>query len=491
MKTLLQLSFLLLISSSVSAQLIVDHVAIQVTNMDVTTSTTVGQITINPTASGKVIVHFDGVCLSTAGDRIILAASNTVNWSANDGNVGVEAYDADQNSNSFSHTRVYDVTAGSQTFYAVAHNFVETDGNGMASIYGNLSVEFVPSSDGIVMHDGITSGSINLTNETIVSQLTIAPTVDGKVIVRFDGVCGTLSGGGFIVLAASDNGSWGVNDGNVAIESLDFDIRFISFSHTRVYDIAAGSHTYYAVAQNYDATAGTTGAIYGSLTVQFIPDEGVIVAQTGVSSSNTNVASTTTLGQVSIDPLVDGKVIVSFDGFCYASDGDRIVLAGSDDTSWSPNAGSVSVEAIPGLSNGRTFSHSRVYDVSAGNHTFYAVAQNYVETAGNGIISVFGSLTVKFVPNPSVVGVTGFNTTQVNLYPNPTSGMVFVQTTTNKDTRLVLIDALGRTVAVKKNSNSQSTFDLSDFENGVFHIQLIDATNGNLLSDRKVVKVAE
>ena len=91
-----------------------------------------------------MVVHFDGICIADVGDRIVLAASNTPGWLPNDGNVNIEVVDNDVNRASFSHTRVYDVTAGSHDFYAVAQNYVEMDGSGIASIYASLTVEFFP-----------------------------------------------------------------------------------------------------------------------------------------------------------------------------------------------------------------------------------------------------------------------------------------------------------------------------------------------------------
>ncbi|NSW95224.1 MAG: hypothetical protein HPY62_11010, partial [Bacteroidales bacterium] len=87
---------------------------------------------------------FDGKCLSSPGDAIILAASNSTSWGMNDGNVYLEAIDSDIDRNSFSHTRVYSIGAGSTTLRAVGQNWVETDGDGIASVYGSLTVVFFP-----------------------------------------------------------------------------------------------------------------------------------------------------------------------------------------------------------------------------------------------------------------------------------------------------------------------------------------------------------
>ncbi|NSW94707.1 MAG: fibronectin type III domain-containing protein, partial [Bacteroidales bacterium] len=226
------------------------HTGIIQTNVDLNTRKTLGQITINPSVSGKVIVSFDGVCFSSPGDRIVLAASNTTNWVSNDGNVHFEAFDSDLNTNAFSHTRVYDVTPGSHTFYAVGQNYVETDGDGLASIYGSLTVQFIPSTSGsIVGFSGIIRPNVNVTSTTTVGSVTINPSVPGKAIVKFDGVC-VSSPGDRIILAASNTSSWYANDGSVSVEVPNSDIDRKSFCHTRVYDVSPGSNTFNAVVQN-------------------------------------------------------------------------------------------------------------------------------------------------------------------------------------------------------------------------------------------------
>jgi hypothetical protein len=115
------------------------------TNVDVETAVvTMGQLTIDAPSSGTAVVRYEGICVSGPDDRIVMAASNTANWNVNDGVVGVEAVSAGLNFNGFSHTRAYDIAAGSHTFYAVCQNYVETAGTGVASNYASLSVEFFP-----------------------------------------------------------------------------------------------------------------------------------------------------------------------------------------------------------------------------------------------------------------------------------------------------------------------------------------------------------
>lgn len=116
---------------------------ISVTRIDVRTSAVdVGKVTLNITAPGKVVLTFSGDGVPDTGDRLVLAASDeSKTWGVNDGNVSIKA------SGSFSHTRSYTYSAavGPKTFYAVAQNYVDTKGNGQASIYATLSATFYPN----------------------------------------------------------------------------------------------------------------------------------------------------------------------------------------------------------------------------------------------------------------------------------------------------------------------------------------------------------
>lgn len=478
----LLISFLILafLPNVVSADPIIKHLAISKTGIDVSSTTVVGEIAIEPTESGKVIVRFDGQCYSTPGDLIVLAASDAPSWSVNDGNVGVEALDTDIRINSFSHTRVYNVTAGAQTFYAVAHNYVELDGDGEISIYGSLTVEFIPSGDNVVRSIGISESSIDLSTLTVLGEISMNPAEAGKVIVRFDGNCYTTPGDR-IVLAASDAPSWSVSDGNVGVEAIDADLNHRPFSHTRVYDVAAGSQTFYAVGQNYVETAGDGIAyIYGTLTVEFIPTGDKIVGFAGIVETGIDVSNVTPFAEITIDPPVDGRVIVNFDGQCISSAGDRIILAASDNLSWLANDGHVGVEAIDADLNTNCFSHSRSYDVAAGTHTFYAVVQNYAETAGDGIASVYGALTVKFVPQAPALAVDDVIRNEYNIYPIPASDVLNVEGLST-NSRLSIYSISGKELMNIEAVNPTTLLSISDLAQGVYFLKISEKGNSKIL----------
>ncbi len=117
----------------------IDWKNINKTNIDVTSDVVVATVALNTPSTGYVVVRFDGKAYADEGDRLILAASNDMNWHLNDGSV---SFKGDNNAHPFSHTRVYEVEEGSYNFYAVVRNYVDTAGDGRASIYGTLTATY-------------------------------------------------------------------------------------------------------------------------------------------------------------------------------------------------------------------------------------------------------------------------------------------------------------------------------------------------------------
>ncbi len=444
------------------------------THIDLSSSTVLGQVTINAPTAGKAIVHFNGMCIPDPGDKIVLAASNDNAWHVNDGCVTVEAVDDDVNTRPFSHTRVYDVTPGNHTFYAIGHNYVETAGDGEASIYGCLTVEFIPQGNCLVAFEGIQKTHVDLSSSTVLGQVAINPTTAGKAIVHFDGLC-VSDPGDRIVLAASNTDSWSANGGNIGVEALDDDIDENSFSHTRVYDVTPGNHTFYAIGHNFVETAGDGEAsIYGSLTVEFIPQGDCLVAFEGVQKTHINLEeSIKVLKQLSLNVPTAGKAIVHFDGQCISEPGDRIILAASNVIDYGVNNGHVGVEAVDDDVNRNSFSHTRVYDVTPGNYTFYAIGHNYVETAGGGEASIYGSLVVKFFPN-SQVFVNDLEKTSWVVYPNPTSDVLFIESEIYEDVIAEILDCKGQVIRRISLENYKTAINTEALSSGVYFVKIVD-----------------
>lgn len=93
---------------------------------------------------GKVFVYFDGFAIANVGVRFTFAASDHIGWTANARNSNIKVPNSDQNHANFAHAMVYDVTPSPSTFYAIAQNYVETDGSGVGSVYGNLCAVYFP-----------------------------------------------------------------------------------------------------------------------------------------------------------------------------------------------------------------------------------------------------------------------------------------------------------------------------------------------------------
>ncbi|GEM_PF-1375009 len=117
-----------------------------------------------------------------------------------------------------------------------------------------------------------------------------------------------------------------------------------------------------------------------------------------ISESGIDVqTSAVTLATVSITAPTAGYVVVRFDGRANADTGDRLLLAASDTTSYSFSVDKCVV--FEGDGNDHPFSHTRVYTVDAGIHSFYAGAKNSVNIAGDGKAYIYGMLIATFYPN--------------------------------------------------------------------------------------------
>lgn len=461
-KNLLCAFLMLVVYTSAQSQALIagQNIAIVDSNFRQANAIVLGSIPMNIPTAGKVVVRFDGTCLADSGDRIVLAASNSTSWNVNSGSVGIEVAAAASGRRSFSHTQVYSVSAGSQTFYAVGQNYVNEGGSGYATVYGTLTAEFFPNSGGIMVADTTIdfSGYVRPAS-TAMTQVTINAPTAGTVLVHIDGQVYSTWGDD-IVLAAGTSTSWGVNNGNVTVQAASNSIDISPYSYTSSYTVSAGPTIFYADVQNYADTQGTGNAtVYGTLTAEFFPNNGAISANLStINQTRINVRQTPALELAEINVNADsaGVVLVRFDGSLYSDLGDEIFLAASDSDGWAPGSGSVTEIAwAPGNLDtaGNCFSHSRLYPVSAGEQTLYAVIQNAVLTGGTGMVSVYGSLSAVFYPGSDVVEAVQSvpaNTNDFRIFPNPAYGQITIARDFVADANGIvqLTDISGKIIAV-------------------------------------------
>lgn len=494
------LLFTLLFSFQLNAQVKVYHQGIAQTNINFRGAVvTLAQQDITTSEAGTVVVRFDGYGVLDPGDRLVLAASDNPAWSVNSGNLGIEAYNSDQNRRPFSHTRSYTVAAGNHSFYAVGENYVETDGNGIASVYGSLTTKFYPNTGTMskVASVAIEQTGVNVRGATTsLASLDIIAPISGVVFLNFDGSC-VSSPGDRILLAANEAISWSPNNGQCSVEAFDDDLNASSFSHSRAYPVAAGTHTFYAVAQNYVETAGTgVASVYGHFTAEFFPDTiGDAISQMApVVRTNTPLrGAPVALNSLNFEVPAAGRVLVHFNGYGIADVGDRIIMAANNQPSWNVNDGQVGIESVDADLNRMAFSHTRMFDVNPGSQTFYAVAENYVETDGSGSASIYGNLTYQYFPNTVTTAIEDLETRNlfesIVISPNPTDGLLQVSLSgvAKRDFALQLRDTQGRMIqesVLPAGPNAQLQLDLRHLAAGIYFLSLND---GQGMISRKVV----
>ena len=114
----------------------IDFANIDATSADIDPAVNLATVTLATPSAGYVVVRFEGYGVPSASDVLTVAASNqSASWAVNDGNVSISQ------PGSFSHTRVYPVSKGTHSFYAVAERLIGT-GSGNASVYATLTAEF-------------------------------------------------------------------------------------------------------------------------------------------------------------------------------------------------------------------------------------------------------------------------------------------------------------------------------------------------------------
>ncbi|MDO8971902.1 MAG: T9SS type A sorting domain-containing protein, partial [Saprospiraceae bacterium] len=260
------------------------------------------------------------------------------------------------------------------------------------------------------------------------------------------------------------------------------DINCFSFSHTRSYDVAPGNHTFYAVVENFFEIYGNGFAsVYGSLTVQFYPDpEGSKLATQSITTPfGVNVEGPpVTVGTMNVNAPVAGKVAVNFVGTCLGTFGDKIRLAASNVPNWLPEDGNIEFKAYSSDINRTSFSHTRVYDVAPGDHTFYAVMQNVEEFDGSGLAVVYATMSTKFFPEGTIAVAEPEVFHNIQVSPNPASNLVRVEfpDLSNETFSLSLSDANGRIHRTFEKASSefieQMSWDVSTLPVGVYFLKM-------------------
>lgn len=448
----------------------------------------VGQLTVNAPVAGKVHLRFDGECFSDEGDEIVLAAANTPNWGANEKSVSFMAISQELNGNNFCHSRVYDVPAGNHVFYAVAENKGFAFGSGKADIYGQLTAEYFPVQPGgaFIQYMDIVKTDFNVEGPPVnLATQTISIPSAGKLVARFDGMSITSSGD-LVMFAVNDNQFWVSYDIAASVEVYDDQFNHSTFTHQRVYDVPAGSYTFYALAQNnYEIYGNGIASVFGNFSISFYPqtDAQVLPQHTPVTQLGVDLeGAPVTIGQLQLNAPAQGKVLVNFAGTIVGSHGDNLRFGCSNQSvpDWSENCGSIGFKPPSSDRNRNSFSHSRLFEVGPGSHTFYAHAENVELFDGSGLAVTYADMTATFYPDNAVSTANIDVADNLLLSPNPVGDVLRIEHpewTPNVAT-FTILNTQGQIISEAKIMNGASgvtNLIVNELPAGMYHLRVQDA----------------
>ena len=443
-------------------------------------------IEINIPDSGTVIVRFTGQCYFGVGDRMIMAASDHPDWIENDGHTEFETVDAAKGK-AFSHTRTYRVGEGKRTFYAVGENAVETDGNGEGTIYGRLTVEYIPDGDVVSVVSKRVVFSHHDTEVHAADSARIQVPTFGQVIVRFDGFV-ISEPKDPIVLSASDGPHWSGGSGHTRLNTFYDDEAQSTFSHTDIFYVDdPGAFTYYAVIHNFDLEEGVGGDyhVYGNLLVEYYPYEFAVVGDYRETDFGTT-DTITPLKVITFHAPEPGFVLLNTDGYIGSFRDNVAQFAVSDDLYLGPNEESVTVYQNE---DGQTFTgymHQRSYHIDKGTHRFYAAGRVHDTPEELDYITAVGNFSLKyFTSGSTAVSHDTDEQRDILIYPQPASESVTVSVEENiyQDLRVILFDIHGRYQNFQQVATDNGVIiDLSNCGPGMYFLRVGDMV-------RKVIKI--
>ncbi len=444
-------------------------------------STVVGKLDVDIPESGKVLVRFDGYIKSTPGDRIIVAASNYDGWVTNDGNLGLYTYDTTYNVQSFSHERVYDVINGNQSFYAVAHNFVDTDGNGIASIHGNLTVTFYPdTAEGENFRGtGILKYPLVLTENTeVVNKETFVTPSKGKILVQFTSSVYSLSDNE-IEIAISDSETWPSDNNTDKVNIVNsYATRYINAS--KLFDVEAGEHSFFVLARKIHGNMTTSNnAFYANMTIEFFPDRDDVklpVADYISFASIKQSVPVTSLNRILFDAPGPGKVILQATGKYLSDLQGTLLLAISDEANAGLGNPDLKLQKLHSNHGEEHFSVTKVMNVEKGANEFF-LAGGYAENTlplQDGTIA--GNFILKYIAEAQISSTNEDLSLQpkFTVFPNPTPDRITIRSnigTSIEPLPMYVYNLKGNLLKTIKSREGQD-IDLSDMNAGMYIIQI-------------------
>ncbi len=380
--------------------------------------------TVDIPENGYVVAKLEGECKSTWGDRIVFAVSDNKWWSSNFGNVGVNVIDSNF-INNFSHTMVYKVNKGQYTFYALAHNFVDRDGSGVASVVGRMILEFIPDQNGkalVNINNMIHYPLILNTNELLIDSLTISMQKAGGAYVTLNGTVASLADQELIFnLKVDDLNSPKISDiGFYTVSQL----KSLNFSLNRYLEFSAGTHKVYITAQKLGGNFGSdyNGLISTFSSQIFYNDDhdakiNSVTKETTISNYNQPVI----LGSLEIPILAKGKIQIAYSGETEIRSGEELDLEAKLDGVVPSNAIRTKNVMTHDKDKVVYFSRNEIIDVTPGIIKIDLEGIMKGNNPMQGTRNVDANLTVKFISETTTASedIKESNSGSWSIYPNP------------------------------------------------------------------------
>lgn len=472
---------LLIICSSIGlrlhAQSSVYSLPIDVTDMYMRDSVRVlGKMDLEFPVDGTVFIQFDGQGTGSAKDRIIMAANIYPDWDTNEGNVNFYST-VDNESHCFSHTRIFPVTAGQHSFYAVGHNYVDIEGTGIASIHGTLYVEFIPDSQGIITVHSLKSQSIAVMSPVAYDTLTIDVPGPGVIDFRLNGTV-SLEDEDIVAIGLSESPVWDASSDPNAYVLIPKHKNENNPSISQSYLLnapAAGSYTLYAFAQRLKELEWTSYIYpYSNFQARFYPESSdQLLNSKDISLQNFELSTTVSImDSIQMEIEHPGKIEFRLGGMLQSPLGDTILMSINNaplhDTAIKINRFLTLVDTI----DRHVVDETRVFDVQPGKNTFYLIGQLATGTEVAGI-NMTGNMLLKYYPEKTTVSTwPQLEELSFTVVPNPANDHLTIQHENMEEPVDILITDLQGRQMMYTTRTTQSRLDISSLLPGVYYVRI-------------------
>ncbi|MCP4120783.1 MAG: T9SS type A sorting domain-containing protein, partial [Bacteroidetes bacterium] len=133
------------------------------------------------------------------------------------------------------------------------------------------------------------------------------------------------------------------------------------------------------------------------------------------------------LDEIEINSTNGGIAIAQFNGMANIQPGDRIIFDVVNGHSIPGGTSNICLESYDEDRSYRSFSHTRLFDLSPGTHSIAVLARNIDEMDGSGYISTYGTFTLVYEGSDLVsASETEQQNPDISLYPNPVGNLLTI-----------------------------------------------------------------